>query len=93
MRHSFPEKNYFVRRFLLLCRFRGVYFNRIPTEKECGRTLPCISEVCSGYILHVNYESIQTCNEYNNRCIHNRWGVFLKTNLVLGGVQASVTKL
>ena len=45
------------------------------------------------YILHVNYEIIQTCNEYKNS-MHNMsgGGVFLKTNVVLGGVQASVTK-
>ena len=41
----------------------------------------------------MNYESIQTCNEYKLRCVHNRWnGVYLKTNVALGGVQARVTK-
>ena len=35
------------------------------------------------YILHDNYELMQACNQYKNICMHNKSGVFLKTNVVL----------
>ena len=38
------------------------------------------------YILHDNYELVQACNQYKNICMHNKSGVFLKTNVVLEGV-------
>ena len=47
--------------------------------------------------LHSSAKSVMaregSANLVKNKCMHNRWGgVFLKTNVVLGDVQASGTK-
>ena len=50
------------------------------------------------YIVPANYELMQTCNESENKKIYMYahqvgGGVFLKTNIVLGDVKVSATKL